>query len=327
METATGPTSRNSRFSKFAWAVLGWNVLVVLWGAFVRATGSGAGCGNHWPMCNGEAVPWGAGTATLIEFTHRLTSGVALLGVLVLLLWSFRSFPRRHPVRTGAVLSGLFILTEALIGAGLVLFEHVAQNKSVYRGYSLSIHLINTFTLLAVLALTAWWASGGAPLARSGRSHPRWLLGSALVGLIVLGISGAIAALGDTLFPVTSLAAGFAEDFAPSAHIFVRLRVFHPGIAIAAIGLLLFAVGQTMKRIKDPVVQRLGLLVMGLALLQVMIGALNLAMLAPVVMQLVHLAGADVLWIAAVLFSAAALGRSPSSPGNQLRAQSLFSHR
>ncbi len=307
METAAGPRSRNSRFSKFAWAVLGWNVLVVLWGAFVRATGSGAGCGNHWPMCNGEVVPWGAQTATLIEFTHRITSGIALIGVLVLLIWSFRSFPRRHPVRTGAVLSGIFILTEALIGAGLVLLEHVAQNKSVYRGYSLSIHLINTFTLLAVLALTAWWASGGAPVAWGDRTRPRWLLGGALAGLIVLGISGAIAALGDTLFPAISLAAGFAEDFAPSAHIFVRLRVFHPGIAIVAIGFLLFAVGQTMKRIKDPVVQRLGLIVMGLALLQVMIGAMNLAMLAPVAMQLVHLAGADVLWIAAVLFSAAAL--------------------
>ncbi len=49
-------------------------------------------------------------------------------------------------MRTGAVLSGIFILTEALIGAGLVLFEHVAQNKSVYRGYSLSTHPINTFT-------------------------------------------------------------------------------------------------------------------------------------------------------------------------------------
>ncbi len=44
-------------FSRYAWGVLLWNVLVALWGAYVRATGSGAGCGSHWPTCNGEILP------------------------------------------------------------------------------------------------------------------------------------------------------------------------------------------------------------------------------------------------------------------------------
>jgi heme A synthase len=206
----------------------------------------------------------------------------------------------------------VFILTEALLGAGLVLFQHVAKNASTARAFSLSIHLVNTFTLLAVLALTAWWASGGSAVSFRDRAKPRWLLVSALTGLIVLGISGAIAALGDTLFPVTSLAAAFSQDFSPTAHLFVRLRVFHPGIAIAAIGFLLFAASRAMKRIRTPETQRLGLAVMGLAFGQLLLGALNLALLAPVAMQLIHLVAADLLWIATVLFAAAALGGESS---------------
>jgi len=267
--------------------VLAYNVFVVLWGAFVRATGSGAGCGAHWPMCNGEVLPRSPQLATIIEFTHRATSGIALIAVVALVIWAFRAFPKGHAVRRGAVLSGVFILTEALIGAGLVLLEHVAQNPSVYRGWSLSLHLVNTFTLLAVLALTAWWSTG-----RTGR------LGNIpmLTGMIVLGVSGAIAALGDTLFPVTSWSAALAQDLSPSAHIFVRLRVLHPVIALAvAVWILMVA----RRRFSEP----LGLALVILTFAQMVLGIMNLALLAPVPMQLIHLAAADALWIVAVLFS------------------------
>lgn len=299
---------RSSRFARYAWAVLAYNVLVVLWGAFVRATGSGAGCGNHWPTCNGSVVPRAPQLSTIIEFTHRATSGIALPAIAGLILWSYLSYPRGHRVRLGATLAGVFILSEALIGAGLVLFEHVGRNASVARAFSLSIHLVNTFTLLAVIALTAWWASGGSGM--SFRNPMRWPLMAALGGLIVLGISGAIAALGDTLFPVTSLAAGFAQDFSPSAHVFVRLRVFHPAIAIAAIGLLVVVAVRAMKQVRTPAAQRLGGMAIGLALIQIALGAMNLAMLAPVAMQLIHLAAADALWIVSVLFAAAVLSES-----------------
>ena len=295
-------------FARFAWGVLAYNIFVVVWGAFVRATGSGAGCGNHWPMCNGQVVPRTPQLATLIEFAHRATSGIDLIAIVILVVWAFRAYPKGHRVRLGAALSGFFIVTEALIGAGLVLFEHVAKNASTARAFSLSIHLMNTFTLLAVLALTAWWASGGAPI--SPRPAYRGLLIAALAGLVVLGISGAITALGDTLFPVTSLSAGFSQDFSPTAHLFVRLRVFHPGIAIAATVFLLFAVGRVMKQSPGQGTQKLGLAVMALAFIQLMIGALNLALLAPVSMQLVHLALGDFLWIATVLFTAEAWSRS-----------------
>ena len=117
------------RFAKYAWAVLAYNVGVVLWGADVRATGSGAGCGNHWPLCGNVVIPQSPALATMIEFSHRVTSGLTLVFVAGLLLWAWRAYPKGHAVRLGAGLAVGFTITEALVGAGLVLFQLVAQNE------------------------------------------------------------------------------------------------------------------------------------------------------------------------------------------------------
>jgi len=290
------------RFAVYAWWVLAFNILVVLWGAYVRASGSGAGCGSHWPLCNGVVVPRSPGLATLIEFTHRITSGLALALVAGLAAWAFRAFPRRHPARLGAVLSLAFILSEALIGAGLVLFEHVAKNASTARAWSLSAHLVNTLTLLACLALTAWWASGGPPVKLHGRDA--WSAIATLAVLVVLGISGALAALGDTLFPPASLAAGLRQDFSPAAHLFVRLRLLHPFIAAAAgCWLLVYALTLAL-RLKAAPARMLAWLVAAAVIGQLLAGVVNVLLLAPVWMQIVHLLLADLLWIGLVLLCA-----------------------
>ena len=283
--------------------MLAFNIAVVLWGAYVRATGAGAGCGNHWPLCNGEVVPASPGTKTLIEYTHRLTSGVDLVLVAVLAVWAFRAFPRGHAVRRGAALSAVFLITEALLGAALVLLEHVAQNQSTARAYSLSAHLVNTLTLLACLALTAWWAGERAPFRTDGNG--RWKAGVSLAGVMVLGVSGAIAALGDTLFPSRTLAEGWVQDFNPAASIFVRLRVFHPAIAAIAGGWLLYFAVSTAARRTD--LRGRAWLVLGLLGAQVTAGVANLLLSAPVWMQMVHLLLADAMWISLVILCAGTL--------------------
>ena len=202
MATMAGPsaadaraTASRERFRRFAWVVLGWNFVVVLWGAYVRASGSGAGCGSHWPLCNGEVVPRAPQLATLIEFTHRISSGVALALVAALCVWAFVRFPKGEAVRRTAALSVFFIVTEALLGAGLVLFRYVAQNESGGRAIYLSAHLVNTQLLLAVLATTAFLAAPRAP--RLTEPWSGTLLATLLVSLAVC-ITGAVAALGDT---------------------------------------------------------------------------------------------------------------------------------
>jgi heme A synthase len=293
------------RLARYAWLVLACNVAVVLWGAVVRATGSGAGCGSHWPLCNGEMLPRAPAFETLVEFSHRVTSGMALLLVVGLAVWAFRARPRRHPARLGAALSLLFILSEAGVGAGLVLFDLVAGNKSAARALFMASHLVNTFFLLGALTLTAHWAAGGAPLRLRGRGRLAAILAAGLLGVVLVGVSGAVAALGDTLFPAASLAQALQQDVAPTAHVLVRLRLMHPLLA-TGVGLgLLFLAWQLGHAF--PAAARYARFTSGLVALQVLAGTLNVALLAPIWLQLLHLLLADLLWISLVLLAATAL--------------------
>jgi heme a synthase len=313
------------RFAAFAWGVLAYNLLVVIWGAFVRATGSGAGCGSHWPLCNGEVVPRDPQVATVIEFTHRLTSGVALIAVVVMLVWAFRLYPAGHRVRTAAKASLVLIVIEALLGAGLVLFELVAENSSSVRAFSMVAHLVNTFLLVAALTITAWFASGGAGFRLRGQGRAGSLLLAGAIGILLVGATGAIAALGDTLFPAASLGEGLRDSFSRDSHPFVRLRKLHPFLAIG-VGLLIVVVAKRVARDRPTgVTRRLADSVVALYLLQIFAGVVNVILLAPVWMQLVHLLLADILWIAFVLLTATALARRPSRDELETRHASVAS--
>lgn len=290
------------RFSRYAWGVVVAVLVVILWGALVRATGSGAGCGQHWPLCNGVVVPQSPEIATIIEFTHRLTSGVSFLLVVGLFAWSRRAFPRGSRVRAAAAYALLFMITEALIGAGLVLFGLVGENESSLRAIYLAGHLLNTFLLLAALAITAYWAGDPAPVPT--RQPSPWLLGIGLGAILAVGMTGAIAALGDTLFPVTSLGEGLRADADAESHFLVRLRVFHPVLALlAGMYLSLMVWGVERKQGTTARASRWGRALTGLVMLQLGVGVINLLLLAPTVLQLTHLLVADLLWISAVIFA------------------------
>ena len=287
--------------------MLAYNIGVILWGAYVRATGSGAGCGSHWPLCNGVVLPRDPSAATLIEFSHRITSGLALVSVVVLLVWVWRSVPRPHPARAAAALSVFFMFTEAAVGAGLVLFELVADNASMARALFVAVHLLNTFVLLACIALTAWWLSGGAPVRFEGQGRRAAALIALCIALLVSSSSGAIAALGDTLYPQGSLTSALRADLSPTSHVLIRLRIFHPMLAATtALALLLFA--NRLVRGGGATASRLATIVVSVALAQIAAGVVNVLLLAPIWMQMVHLLVADALWVSVVLLSAASLG-------------------
>jgi heme A synthase len=296
-----------NRFAVYNWGVLVYNLGVILWGAYVRATGSGAGCGSHWPLCNGEIIPRTGRLETAIEFSHRLSSGLSLLLVIALFIWAFRAYSRGHLVRTGAGLSLFFIITEALLGAGLVLFQLVADNASVARALAMAVHLVNTFLLLGALTLTGWWASGGKSIKIKDQGAVGWLLGLGFLGMLVLGASGGITALGDTLFPAESVAEGLRQELSPTAHILIRLRLLHPIIAIL-VGIYLIAVAAVCHNLRpSPGTRRLSQLLTAVYLIQLVAGAINVKLLAPIWLQLVHLLLSDVVWIALVLLACTSL--------------------
>ena len=275
----------------FTFWLTGYTVVVILWGAFVRATGSGAGCGSHWPLCSGEVIPRSPTVETLIEFGHRLSSGLLGILVLALVVVVFRAYPRGHRVRKGAMWTLFFVVTESLLGAGLVTFEWVAANDSEERVYVMAFHLVNTFLLLAVMTLTAWFANGGPPLRLRGRPSMVAPVMAALLGVMVVGTSGAVTALGDTLV----LTEGVQPEDSPVVARLVASRFYHPTVAIAVLVLVGF-VGLKNRTYGRPLTIAY--------LVQLALGALNVYLEAPVWMQLVHLAVADVIWILLVLLVA-----------------------
>jgi heme a synthase len=270
----------SSRIARFAWFVVFYNILVIVWGALVRASGSGAGCGSHWPLCNGQIIPVSPGFHTIIEFTHRMMVGGSTLLVLALLVWSFRATVKGHAARAFAVVST---------------------------------HLGNTLLLMAALTLTARFLSTGQRWA--DLPITRRLIGiiEGLVTTIFVGITGSIAALGDTLFPAPTLRASVAQDLAAGSPMLLRLRIVHPALALVAALFALWLAAQSRRAVPDCSPEqhtgriRLANLLLILLALQFALGIADVLLLAPAWLQLLHLLGADLFWIALVQLAAETL--------------------
>ena len=303
IEVADFRVRKVSQLARFAWATLYWNVAVVLWGAYVRATGSGAGCGNRWPLCDGDVVGASARVQTIVEFTHRMTSVISLLMVTGLVIWCWRVTSKRDWARYSGLLAAVFLANEALLGAALVLLKHVSHDESASRILFLCLHLGNTLLLLAALSLTATWLSNGSG---SFRFVLKWqqlgAIGMGLLATMVTGITGAVAALADTLFPATSLRSSLAQDLSPGSPALMHFRLLHPAVAAVAACYVLWVI---VKVAAEPrrFSQRAIALVAAI-FVQVGIGLMNVLLLVPVWLQILHLFGADMLWILLVLTSA-----------------------
>jgi heme A synthase len=288
--------------ARFAWLVVAYNIAVTLWGAYVRATGSGAGCGNRWPLCNGQFLPSAAQSQTLIEFTHRMTSALALVLVFVLIVWCWRETSKGDWVRYAVVCSGILLLNEALLGALLVLLEYVGVDKSAGHAAFLCLHFGNTLLLLAALALTAKRLSRKGRLVWVAKPHELTVVGIGLAAVMAIGITGSLAALADTIFPVESVQSSMLQDFSGASPFLVRLRLLHPIAAMFGATYVLWVVLKFWKKRER---SEWMLSAIGATLtLQVGLGVLNVFLLAPIWLQMAHLFVADVFWILLVASSA-----------------------
>lgn len=284
----------------FAWFVVVYNVTVIVWGAYVRATGSGAGCGNHWPLCNGEFLPTTPQTQTVIEFTHRVTSGLSLVLVAILLIWCWLRTAKGDWARYSAVAAAVLLFNEALLGALLVLVDHLGGlDRSATHALVLCLHFGNTLLLLAALALTAKWLSNrDGRFALVPRLYQTIATGLGLVSVMVIGMTGSLASLGDTIFPANSLRHAVVQDFSSNSHILLRLRVLHPIAAVFGSIYVLWLL-QTVWRKQE----RSPWMPVALTA-QIALGTMNVILLTPVWLQMAHLLVAEIFWMLLVLASA-----------------------
>lgn len=284
---------------------------MILFGAVVRITGSGAGCGQHWPSCHGEVAHLPKSLETGIELTHRVTSGLALVGVILVVVLSFRAFPAGHPIRRAPVWALVFMVVEALIGAALVLFALVAKNASLGRAVVMPAHLVSTYALTAALFLTLPRRPAPAPARVSGARRLFWL--GAFV-LVVISGTGALTALGDTLYPpsATSVAGRLAEDHGDTSTFLQKLRVLHPVLAVLGGAFLASLAARLARRSGHPGATQAARLVTLTVVVQLAAGLVNVLLSAPGWMQVLHLALALAVWLAFVHLGVHVLGLSHS---------------
>lgn len=281
------------RRTSLAWTLaLAYTLLVILFGAVVRITGSGAGCGQHWPSCHGEVTHLPQTLETAIELTHRVTSGLSLLVVFALAIWTYRTTARGQLVRRAALWACVFMVSESLVGAALVLLSLVGQNDSWQRALVMTVHLVNT-SLLTLAMLVASYALRRADLqldrTRPGAGRALLCLGAVLF----VSAAGAVTALGDTVYPVSgeSPLVVAAQSTDELSHFLQRLRGVHP---LAALGAALFIL-LSLEHFSAAAPRRW---VLALTLAQVGAGFLNIWLSAPGWMQVLHLALATGLWLA-----------------------------
>ncbi len=304
---------------RFAWFVLVYNVIVILWGAVVRATGSGAGCGDQWPLCDGAAIPQSPQFHTLVEFTHRLMSGGALILILALLVWTWRATGKGHLARWTSAIALLLVLNEAFLGALLVTVA--AHSASVSTGVILfSCHLTNTLLLVAALALTADFLPHPRFASNTGFRQGHLLFPAlGILATLMVGVSGSLVALGDTMYPSTSLLDAIRQDFSSTAPLLLRLRWFHPASAFVAGAFILWLLVRALRREAPSKMHFLGMGVLVTLLFQYLLGALDVLGQQPTWLQILHLLGANVFWIFLVLLTSNYCLVEKSSASNLVR--------
>lgn len=291
--------------TRFAWALVIYNLLVIGFGAFLRATYSGDGCGNHWPLCDGQLIPAFGELKQVFEYSHRISSGIILPLVLALAYKIFQQFPKGSQIRKTVMLVVTMTCFEALVGMMLVKFGWVNRDDSAARAIVMSFHVISTFVLVGALGATALLAGGAPPFKWKGQGPLGGGVTLGYLSLMFLGVSGAVSALGHTLKPVSNVLSAAVQT---NTHWMVRLQPLHPLIA-TAIGLFLLLLGGLMIHLRpDPKVKKAVQWLVALYAGQMAIGLLSITLKAPVWLQMTHLALADATFLAYVACMVFAFG-------------------
>lgn len=266
-----------SRFLYWFWV---YTLIVIAWGAWVRISHSGNGCGDHWPLCNGDFIPDLQHGKTVVEFSHRITSGLYGLIVIGIFIFFRKASETSAQSKKISLYLLIFMILEALLGALLVKKSLVTVNDSIFRLVTMSLHQLNSFLLTGTTFLLY--------LSTKQKLHIRPT--KLNVFFLMLAVSGAIASLAATLFPSTSLWEGIIKDFSSDSHLFVKLRIVHP---ILAVGIVTGIIYWLLTRPENEKAHAQLALKLFMA---AVVGVVTLVTLSPVWLKLTHLMLAHFIW-------------------------------
>jgi cytochrome c oxidase assembly protein subunit 15 len=289
-----------SQFQKFALGLLFYTVLVIVWGAWVRISHSGDGCGDTWPLCHGQLIPEAERGKTWVEYTHRLMSGLYGLIVIYFYFVAHKLYPKGAFAKKAALFSLIFMITEAALGAKLVLFKLVASNDTPYRAFVMALHQVNSFLLTGAIALT--YVSSLSEDHKPAQNKSAWYVSYFPLIIIAIGITGAWASLSNSLFPSDTLLGGLKEDLATNSHFLIRLRIYHPLVALICGGSLSLFFWMKSQSAKSFMLQRRSFQMSVLLLCGILFGIATLMFHAPVWMKLAHLTLAHTIWVTLLLW-------------------------
>jgi cytochrome c oxidase assembly protein subunit 15 len=294
--------SKLKKVNQYSWALVGYTFFVILWGAFVKISHSGDGCGKSWPLCQDNWIPTENSTPMWIEFTHRITSGVFGVFVFILVFYIFKNFKGNKYLKTLAATVGFFTITEALLGAALVLGGLVGKNDTVIRAIVMIFHLVNSLLLIGSITILADSSRHflNSTVMNPFKSISR-LTKFMIFLFLVMACTGAVASLSTTLFPSESLLSGLIDDFSKESHFLIRLRIYHPLLATVIGVLLTFLTYQLSNQSQNTALQKRLQILSYLFFSGIFIGFITLFLLSPVVLKLLHLSWAYLIWIYLVL--------------------------
>lgn len=308
---------RGTKLARFAWALVWYTVLVILWGAWVRISHSGDGCGDNWPLCHGAAIPVDAGAKTWIEISHRYSTALYGIFVLGLLVATWRRFSAKHSARFWSLAALVFTVTEALIGRQLVKLGLVDQSTDLMRLIAMPLHLVNTSALIISVVMLAESLSFATSQRRSLQPSTRWAIWCFSAGVLVLLCSGAVAALGSHLAPSSSLTSGLVKDLSVDSHLSVRLRLLHPFLALGFALLGPWAIARWSAAAPNAQAKAACRRLLAVLCSAIVVGVTTLLLLAPVWLKLIHLLLANVL----IIFGTVAFFRSTRDIPDRCSAQ------
>ena len=266
-------TPQEKKTQKLLLAFWVYTLIVIFWGAWVRISHSGDGCGDHWPLCQAELIPDLTQKKTFIEYFHRLMTGA--YGLIVIYIFFKLKNHARELVKKLNVALLILMITEALIGALLVKLSLVTVDDSYMRLVFMIAHQLNSFLLTGVTYL----------LFKAINPEFDFKFSKKLLLFLAVSVSGAIAALSVTLFPTISLLQGIMDDFSHESHIFIKLRIVHPVLAVTIMsGFMIWLFMKNQTRFAMEI------------LFAMFIGVITLVTLSPVALKIAHLGLAHVLW-------------------------------